>query len=176
MLPMLLLAGCFHFHKTNQSQTQPLAPPVVNATPSKPAPGPDLTPPIATPPADIPPIPTPPPPEVKKQPVKHKKPAAAPQPASTTQQASIPNPGVSAIGQLSTGDPSDVRQQTLNSIAATERGLSALNHNLSDGDKKTADHIIEFLKKAKDALNTGDVDGAATLAAKAKVLLGELSK
>ena len=34
--------------------------------------------------------------------------------------------------------------------------------------------IREFLKQAKDALNSGDIDGAATLVAKAKVLLNEL--
>ena len=33
----------------------------------------------------------------------------------------------------------------------------------------------EFLKQAKEALITGDEDGANTLAAKAKVLLSELS-
>jgi pantothenate synthetase len=83
---------------------------------------------------------------------------------------------VSAIGQLSTGDPSDVRVQTQNTIASTEHGLNGINRELNDQEKKTADHIREFLKQAKAALSSGDVDGAATLAAKAKVLLGELSK
>jgi len=112
-----------------------------------------------------------------KPPVKHKKPAPAPPPAAnTTQQASIGGPEVSAIGQLSSGEPSDLRLQTTKSISDTERGLSNINRELGDQEKKTADHIREFLKQAKAALNSGDVDGAATLAAKAKVLLGELSK
>ena len=179
LLPLLLLAGCFHFHKSTQGQVQPVAPPIENTPPPKPVPSPtDLPPPVVTPPAEIPSLPPSPQPEVKaKPPVKHKKPAPAPPPAAnTTQQASIGGPEVSAIGQLSSGEPSDLRLQTTKSISDTERGLSNINRELGDQEKKTADHIREFLKQAKAALNSGDVDGAATLAAKAKVLLGELSK
>jgi hypothetical protein len=46
---------------------------------------------------------------------------------------------------------------------------------MSDQEQKTAAHIREFLKQAREALASGDVDGARTLAAKAKVLLGELA-
>jgi spore germination protein YaaH len=81
---------------------------------------------------------------------------------------------VSAIGQLSSGDSSDLRQQTLSSIAATERGLNGINRTLSDLEQKTAAHVRDFLKQAREALASGDVDGAHTLAAKAKVLLSEL--
>jgi ribosomal protein S20 len=107
-------------------------------------------------------------PEPPKPPVKHRKPA--------TQLASSENPQVSAIGQLSSGDPSDLQQQTINSIAATERGLNSVTRQLSDQEQKTAAQIREFLKQARAALASGDVDGAHTLAAKAKVLLGELSQ
>jgi hypothetical protein len=104
--------------------------------------------------------------------------------ADTTQQAAniappapvVETPAVSAIGQLSSGNSSDSRQQTLDSIAATERGLNGINRALSDQEQKTAAHIREFLKQAREALASGDVDGARTLAAKAKVLLGELGK
>ncbi len=47
---------------------------------------------------------------------------------------------------------------------------------LSDPEQKTADHIREFLKQARAALASGDVEGAHTLAAKAQVLLAELTK
>jgi hypothetical protein len=92
------------------------------------------------------------------------------------QQASTADSGVSAIGQLSTGDPSDIRQQTANSITETERGLKDLGRKLNEQEQKTAAQIREFLKEAKNALTSGDVDGAQTLAAKAKVLLGELTR
>ena len=41
---------------------------------------------------------------------------------------------------------------------------------------KTALQIHDFLKQAKEALLSGDVDGANTLARKAKVLLTELTQ
>ncbi|MGA3343756.1 MAG: hypothetical protein ABSC76_02705 [Terracidiphilus sp.] len=178
LLPLMLLAGCFHFHKTNQNQAPPLAPPIEVTPPPIPIPLPaELPPPGATPPSKTPATQPVAQQEKPKPPVKHRKPAPAqPPPANNTQQASAGSPGVSAIGQLSSGDPADLRFQTQNSITATENGLKAINRELSDQEKKTADHIREFLKQAKAALTSGDVDGAATLAAKAKVLLGELSK
>jgi hypothetical protein len=117
------------------------------------------------------------------KPARHRRPvnkSVQPPPDTTQQAANIPppapveTPAVSAIGQLSSGNSSSSQQQTLDSIAATERGLNGINRTLSDQDQKTAAHIREFLKQAREALATGDVDGANTLAAKAKVLLGEL--
>jgi hypothetical protein len=106
-------------------------------------------------------------------PIRHKKHAPPP---NTTQQASIARPSESAIGQLSSGNLSELWRQTADSIAATERGLNAIHRSLSDQEKKTATQIREFLKQAHAALNSGDVDGAHTLAVKAKVLLGEISQ
>ena len=97
----------------------------------------------------------------------------APPPAET-QQAAAAEPAVSAIGQLSSGDPADARRRTESSLSDTEKGLNGLNRQLNDQEKKTADHIREFIKQARSALASGDVDGASTLAAKAKVLLAEL--
>ena len=82
---------------------------------------------------------------------------------------------MSAIGQLSSGDTSDLRQQTQDSIAAIERSLNAISSKLSDPDQKIAAQIREYLKQGREALASGDVDGARTLTAKAKVLLEELS-
>jgi outer membrane biosynthesis protein TonB len=165
LLPFLL-AGCFH--KTNQNPVQPLAPPIEDTPPPKPASAPtNLPPPVVTvpPPAPEPTVQTEPPPP----PVKHKKP-------KPTQQASVESPGVSAIGQLSSGDPSQMRNETEASLAAIDRGLNGITRTLSDQEQKTASQIREFLKEAHTALASGDVDGAHTLAAKAKVLLGELSQ
>jgi hypothetical protein len=183
LLP-LLLAGCVH--KSNQAQVQqPLAPPIEDAPPVKTTTPTDLPPPVVTPPQQTTTEtantqPTQPPPKPK-----HKKPAAKPadtstatqQPTTTTQVAKDESTsGVSAIGQLSTGDPADVRRQTESSISDTEKELREIGRQLSDQEQKTADQITEFLKEARKALTTGDVDGAQTLAAKAKVLLGELKK
>jgi hypothetical protein len=163
MLP-LLMAACDH--KQQKAQLPPLAPPdVIIPPPANALPPPNET--IPTKPTQE--APTPPLP-VQKPVVKKKK----PKPADTTDQAANTNPEVSAVGHLSSGDPADLRSQTVDSIASTERGLQNINRNLDDGEKKTADHIREFIKEARAALASGDVDGAHTLADKARVLLNEL--
>ncbi|MGA9461864.1 MAG: hypothetical protein WBV28_03680 [Terracidiphilus sp.] len=174
LLP-LVLAGCVH--KNDHAQKQPLAPPIVDTPLPTPTPTPAELPPavVSTPPAQTAQITPPPEPEQKpvKKPAHHTK-----ADTKTTEQASntTPPPEVSAIGQLSAGDPADLRQQTEDSIASTEHGLKEINRSLSDQEKKTVAQIREFLKQARTALTSGDVDGAHTLALKAKVLFGEISE
>jgi hypothetical protein len=166
MLP-LFLAGCVHWpHK----EKLPPPPPVISPS--------TVPPPTQLPPPEVT-IPTTPsvnatnlPEQTPKPPAKHHKQPANPVP--DTQQASSGAPAVSAIGQLSSRDASDSRLQTQASIDSTERSLNGIKRNLSDQDQKTVAHIREFLKQAKDALTSGDIDGATTLVAKAKVLLNEL--
>jgi|CZKZ01.1.fsa_nt_gi outer membrane biosynthesis protein TonB len=164
----LLLTGCF-LHKTPKQPAEPLAPKLENSSVPPPTQQP---PPEVTIPTQQPVSVTKLPEQTPKPPPKHKKPPANPTP--DVQQASVGTPAVNAIGQLSSGDPADQRRQTEGSIASTERGLNDISPRLNDQDQKTAAHIREFLKQAKAALASGDVDGASTLAAKAKVLLGEL--
>ncbi len=177
LLPFLL-TGCFQlpFHKKHPVQTRMLAPRV------QPSQAIQLVD-IELPPADT--IvaayaiynmweeaqPIPPPVRRRRSPNPNPDDAAtAPEPPPP------PSPTVSAIGQLSSGDPGNSRQQTENSIADIERRLNGINRTLSDSEQKTADHIREFLKQARAALASGDVEGANTLAAKAQVLLAELTK
>jgi outer membrane biosynthesis protein TonB len=171
LLPFFLTA-CLH---KQQAQVQPLAAPIVDNPPPPPSTAPvNLPPPVVTIPTEpTKNVPTPP----KPQPRHHKSKTSNPPPAAnTTEVASnpAPNPAVSAIGQLSSGDPVIYRQETEELIASTERGLNNITRPLSDTEKNTADQIRDFLKQAKAALVSGDVDGAHTLAAKAKVLLTEL--
>lgn len=169
LLPLLLTA-CFH--RAHQEQYNSLAPPVGQAPPLETV-AVDL--PLSA--ITIPSLPTAPEPNSPARPtgqaakprVRHKKPAS-----KDVQQATNENAGVSAIGQLSSPDPAELRGQTAQSIAASERSLKGINHKLNDQDQKTVAQIKEFLKQAKAALSSGDVDGAHTLALKAKLLLGEL--
>jgi hypothetical protein len=176
-LLLFFLTGCFHFHKTQKQQFQYLAPP---STAPKPA--------IEHPELPAAEIVIPEQPlktdnaaevaHVPKPPAHHRRtPKPVQQAAVTPPPAPAEAPGVSAIGQLSTGEPgSDRRRETEDSLATTERSLNGLGRNLNDQEQKTAAQIREFLKQAREALNTNDVDGAYTLAAKAKVLLGEIIK
>lgn len=178
LLP-LVLAGCTH--KTQQAQTQPLAPPIVDTPPPPPQSAPsDLPPPVVTVPQQTPPpVQTTPPPKTEQKPPKHPAHHAKQDAKSSTEQASNAAPGtsgeVSAIGQLTPGDSPDQRSQTEQSIGSIDRGLKAITRPLNDQEQKTAAQIREFLKQARAALTAGDVDGAHTLAVKAKVLLDELN-
>jgi outer membrane biosynthesis protein TonB len=166
MLP-LTMAACGH--KQQKAQLPPLAPSeAANIPPPANAPPPptETIPTKPTQEAPTPPVPA-------EQPVKKKK--RTKPPADTTQQAANPSPEVSAIGQLSSGDPAEFLRQTQDSIASVEHGLKNINRTLDESEQKTADHIREFLKEAKAALASGDVDGAHTLADKARVLLNELT-
>jgi hypothetical protein len=188
VLPFFLTA-CFHW--PHRQAAQPLAPPIQTAS-KAPPPTVEHPPlnatipsvPLATGPT-VQSAPRPKPPKKRKKPVSDSSEQTAantqPGPPNTQQappniqQAAIERPGVSAIGQLSSGDTSDLRQQTQDSIAAIERSLNAISSKLSDPDQKIAAQIREYLKQGREALASGDVDGARTLTAKAKVLLEELS-
>ncbi len=107
--------------------------------------------------------------------MRHRRRPAPVHPAEQEVASNAPT-GVSAIGQLSSGDPADVQTDTADSILSIEKSLNGIHRTLSSSEQKTADNIREFLKQARLALASGDVDGAQTLAAKAKVLLDELTK
>jgi len=168
LLP-LLLSGCI-FHKTRPAPLRPLAPVI---GPSRPI---DLVS-VELPPNQMV-IAAKPVYNMReeavsiKQPVRHHK----PKPPEETDVTSNPAGEVSAIGQLSSGDPANARLQTEDAIAAVERGLNGINRQLDDTEQKTAAQIHEFLKQAREALGSGDVEGAHTLTEKAKALLDELAK
>jgi len=182
LLP-LLLSGCVH--NTNVSQTQYLAP-NIDDTPPPPnlAPANLPSPVITIPKTDKPVIVVQEQPA--KQPPKHKKPASkttgttptnsAAGPPGTQIAENAPPPEVNAGGDFTTPpEAPDMKRQTEASIAEIEKGLNGIAHKLSDTEEKTSMQIKEFLKEARTALNSGDVDGANTLTKKAKALLGELS-
>ncbi|HWA93212.1 MAG TPA: hypothetical protein VG844_01325 [Terracidiphilus sp.] len=176
LLP-LMLAGCFH--KQPQVINQPLAPPIVDEPPPKPVPSPspsELPPVVVSQPADTTQTAEQKPPEKPEE--APKPPPKKKRPANRNTQVASSGEGntVSAIGQLTAGDGGDLRSQTDASIQATDKALKAITRPLNDQEKKVVAQIQEFLKQARAALGSGDVDGAHTLAAKAKVLLDELNK
>lgn len=169
LLLVLALTAC---HNKNQVQNQPpLAPPIIDTPPPPPNNAPaNLPPPVITVPQPQQPAAqaqeTPPPPPKPK-------PRQRKQKNTELAQNNAP-PEVSAEGKFTPTEPADLRQETSDSIAQTEKGLNGITRRLSDQEQKTRDQIREFLKQAKTALAAGDLDGAHTLALKAKVLLGEL--
>jgi len=181
LLP-LVLSACVH--NTNQSQMQPLAPPIEDVPPP-----PDIAPSVLpTPEYNIPKTPQTvalPPQPIKPAPKHHKpstKPSIAtqgnPAPGAPPNQVANEAPPAeeNAFGDFKTPETPDTKKQTENSIAEVEKGLSGINRRLNDTEEKTSIQIKEFLKEARTALSSGDLDGAKNLALKAKALLGELSQ
>jgi hypothetical protein len=100
-------------------------------------------------------------------------------PPSQTQAANAGASEVSPIGQLSSsgeGATSPGRQDIEHLISDTENGLNGIKRALTGDEQTTSTQIKTFLVKAKQALADNDLDGAQTLANKAKVLLEELTK
>ncbi len=183
ILPLMLLAqGCDK--KAPKTQAQTLAPPIIDTPLPQPASvsKADLPPPVIGEPQTAKPTAgdtvAPPAEPVKKPARRRPKPPVATTPPAPQQDAAstAPPTSVSAIGELSGGASGDLRSETMDSINAIEKGVNGISRTLSDSELKTAAQIHEFLKQAREALSTGDVDGAHTLALKAKVLLTELNQ
>src|SRR3954451_20740587 len=178
LLP-LVLSACAH--NANHPQMQGLAPPIEDLPPPPP---PDLAPtalpqptysiPKTKEPVALPPEPVKAPPKHHKSSSKPASQAAAPSaPAAPVAEAA---PAESAMGKFETPEAPDTKKQMENSIYEVERGLQGIGRKLSDQETKTSTQIREFLKQARTALASGDIDGAQTLTKKARALLGELSQ
>jgi hypothetical protein len=181
-----LVQGCDHKDQPI-AQTQALAPPIVDPPPAKPAADAtaNLPPPVigtaVPPPEQVAQKPVEPPKKPVKKP-KKQAPVTAPVVAApekekeTASAAPTGTPSVSAIGTLSSGASGNAKSQAEDSINSTEKGVNGITRPLSDAESKTAAQIREFLKQAREALTSGDTDGAQTLAKKAQVLLSELNQ
>jgi outer membrane biosynthesis protein TonB len=187
LLFCLPAAGCFW-----QRHPKATPPPQAQAPAENPVENPvDINPPATQPaPAPAPTVPAYQPPQsVQSKPAQKKKKPSPATPATPDQQ-SAPNAsqqtasngasgsGSSAIGELASGNEAhaaETRVATLDLINSTEKRYHDL-HNLSDAGKRTGAQIESFLKQARAALASNDLDGAHTLATKAKLLVDELSK
>ena len=109
-----------------------------------------------------------------------KKPAtkmSAPEPPVQVASAEPPTEE-SAIGALTSGGEANpkLQQEATDMIAANEKRLNALPAQMSDEQKAQISKVKNFQRQAQEALNSGDVEGAKTLATKAKLLLDDLLK
>ena len=96
-----------------------------------------------------------------------------PQPAETD----APEQPV-AIGALSTGGDSNPRsqQEAADMMASIEKRLNGLSAQVAETQKSQISKVRNFQKQAQEALGSGDVEGAKTLATKAKLLLDDIEQ
>lgn len=166
---MLGASGCRH-----RVTVRPL-PPVMVPVALVDVPAPKTSPMLTPPSVKLPPVPVASkmaklPRERRRVITKEEAPAPPVTPTPATEAATI--------GSLTAGgtSSSQTRQEAANLIASNERRLSALPAQRVEEQKSEISTVRNFEKQAQDALNSGDAEGAMTLATKAKLLLDDLEK
>jgi ribosomal protein S20 len=99
-------------------------------------------------------------------------PSSAPADPDPQQQEAV------SIGALSTGGDSSpqAKNEAVDMIASIEKRINGLSTQTAEEQKAQISKVRNFEKQAQDALSSGDVEGAKTLATKAKLLLDDLEK
>ena len=174
----MLLSGCHH------KQAPPTLPAILKA-PDAPPPAPESPTMAAAPPTSISTAPAIKVTEVKPKRRARKSSAKLPEPAPmdvSPAPSSTAAIEVSSLGALSAGGESNPQnqQEATALIAATARRLEALSKTKGGKqESQVANQVREvrrFLQQAREALGTGDAEGAKTLATKAKLLMDDLDK
>jgi hypothetical protein len=174
LLLTLGLSGCLHKNPVMVSLPLNTAPVELTS-----APEPDSPPMIEAPPVEETPVPiaeaaaTPRP---RRRPTP--KPATAPANAPPQVAAIEGVDEESAIGALTAGGDAtpQTRQEATALIASNDKRLKALPASTVKSQRSQINKIVNFQKQAQSALNSGDAEGAKTLATKAKLLLYDLDR
>jgi ribosomal protein S20 len=113
----------------------------------------------------------------RRSPVQANTPASAQTNAVDTPPAAT-SPEDAAIGALSLGGEANPRaqQEAGELLASIEKRLNSLSPGKAVAEKAQVSRIRNFQRQAQQALNSGDVEGAKTLATKAWLLLDDLEK
>jgi hypothetical protein len=110
-----------------------------------------------------------------------RKPAPAPKEgpaAPPTQVAGAAEPAALAIGSLTTGGESvpQTQQEARDLIVAIQKRIAALPRNVASQQKSQLRQVNRFLKQAQQALDSGDAEGAMTLATKARLIMDDIEE
>jgi hypothetical protein len=177
LLLALGLSGCFH--KTPLMVTLPLNTAPVELASAQP----ENPPLIEAPPEEELPVPIA---EAAATPRPRRRQAPRQTAPVTTAPASAPTQvasaeGVdeeSAIGALTAGGDAtpQTRQEATELIASNDKRLKALPASVVKSQRSQINKILNFQRQAQAVLNSGDAEGAKTLATKAKLLLYDLDR
>jgi ribosomal protein S20 len=118
--------------------------------------------------------------------VPRRRPAPRPRPTTTPQTPVSPqiaaadpvDDSSAAIGELTAGGDagSQTRQEAVDLIASNEKRLKALPQQKLRTQRSQISKIQNFDRQAQQALDSGDAEGAKTLATKAQLLLNDLDR
>lgn len=171
------LSGCMALHKRPKV---PVLPPVLAPVPLATVPPPVNPPLIAAPEVELPPVPVAAAAATPRRERRHLAPKAiTPAEASPSEEATPqPMTDEAAIGDLTAGGAANpqAQQQASDLIGSIEKRLNDLPTQTVRSQRAQVNRVHNFARQAREALNSGDVEGATTLATKAKLLLDDLEK
>ena len=99
---------------------------------------------------------------------------ATPEEAAPTE----PMTDTAAIGELTAGGAANpqAQQEAADLIASIEQRLNRLPAQTVKRQRVQINKVRNFRRQAQEAFNSGDIEGAKTLATKGKLLLDDLEK
>jgi hypothetical protein len=159
------LAGCAHKVKVHIPVAYPVSLDTVSSTDDsaiEPVPEPEIAP-LQWPEPARPPV--------------RRRPAPPTDAGVPTQPSNDTTPEL-AIGPLTTGGDSSPQsqQEARELIASVDRRVVSLPVRVADSEKPRLRQVRNFLEQAKQALNSGDAEGASILANKARQIMDELER
>lgn len=168
------LSGCMHLQKRPKV---PVLPPVLTPIELERLPPPENPPLVDTPVVELPPIPV----AAAAASPRRERRRIAPTKAVPAPEEASPEPATDttvAIGELTAGGAANpqAQQEAADLIASIEKRLNALSAQTVRRQRAQINRVRNFWRQAREALNSGDTEGATTLATKAKLLLDDLEK
>ena len=169
------LSGCMHLHKRPKI---PVLPPVLTPVPLETPPPPANPPMLTAPVVELPPMPIAAAAASPRRERKHLVPkTAATAPAEDTAPQPAPDEAT-AIGDLTAGGAANpqAQEEAASLIRLIEKRVSGLPAQTAGKQRSQVNRVQNFRRQAQDALKSGDVEGATTLATKANLLLDDLDR
>lgn len=170
------LTGCVHLHKAPKL---PVLPPVLTPVPLVTVPPPANPPLIAAPVVNLPPMPI----AAAAASPRRERRRLAPKSTTAPTEEAAPEPGptaddAAAIGDLTAGGAAnpEAQHEAASLIHTIQLRLNGLSPQTARRQRSQVNRVRNFWKQAQEALNSGDVEGATTLATKAKLLLDDLDR
>jgi hypothetical protein len=157
----------------------PVLPPVLTPISLLTLPPPANLPLIAAPVVDLPPMPI----AAAAATPRRERRRLAPKSATAPTEETNPEPepttdDAAAIGDLTAGGAANPQAQheAASLIHTIQLRLNGLSPQIARRQRSQVNRVRNFWKQAQEALNSGDVEGATTLATKAKLLLDDLDR
>ncbi len=169
------LSGCMHLHKRPKI---PVLPPVLAPIPLETVPGPLSPPMLAAPVIELPPMPVA---AAAASPRRERRRLAPKTAATAPAEDTAPQPAndeAAAIGDLTAGGAANpqAQEEAASLIRLIQKRVSGLSAQTVRKQRAQINRVQNFRRQAQDALKSGDVEGATTLATKANLLLDDLDR